>query len=212
MKIEKTANSQKITMSKDEWSLIGKQAGWMPKNVDPINSGQATLVESVRLENKVPDPQNQLHYSEIILYQDGGKWYVQPSWGVVGGNNPGGSAPVNFNSESDARNYFNQMKNAQMAKGFEISNNENLLAKKLAYSSNKIEKEARWTKTSQTQTRTHYEIRINSSLVESFDDLSKANEKYENILNDDWKEPGEHWQLIEVTNKVLRSEEARRLS
>ena len=29
MKIEKTASdSQKITMSKDEWSLIGKQAGW----------------------------------------------------------------------------------------------------------------------------------------------------------------------------------------
>ena len=140
MKIEKTANSQKITMSKAEWSHIGRQAGWMPKNVEPTNNGNAALVDSVRLESKSPDPQNQLHYSEIILYQDGAKWYVQPGWGVVGGNNPGGAPPTNFDSEAAARKYFDEMKNAQIGKGFEISNNENMLAKKIAC------KKSGWTK------------------------------------------------------------------
>jgi len=52
MKIEKTASdSQKITMSKDEWRLIGKQAGWT-KMAQPAADGNRPGSE--RLPNEVP--------------------------------------------------------------------------------------------------------------------------------------------------------------
>ena len=76
-----------------------------------------------------------------------------------------------------------------------------------------IGKQAGWSKEAQGAgpigTKIHYEIRIGDGLIRRFADFAEANLEYEKMLEDNWKEDGENWDLVEITYKILRSEPAR---